>query len=109
MGKPTHGNRYATNNVVAVSSAGTGIAWSNGEFTGPEEALTRVKAAIAFKHVVNLFGLRIEAGSQTPLAALGAMASLWPGRTIITQAPNDVIDAIERYGYPHTFLPKEYR
>lgn len=102
--KQAHGNRYNPEAVVAVSSAGTGIAWAGGDFHGPEDSLDAIAASILLGRVINFNGCFIAAGDDNPMSALAAMASLRPGRTIVTEAPESVLDELRRHGYLHPFI-----
>lgn len=104
-----HGTRYGVEDVVAVSSGGVGLAWSNGEFTGPQDVLRTVRINAALGEHVDLYGADLVCNDYTPLGALAAMASVRPGRTRITRAPESVLAVLRERGYAHSFIAEEVR
>lgn len=100
----SNGTRIEVGPTVAVSSAGVGLAWCDGQFHGPKEALDDLTYAITTGWPVTVLGADLIPSADTPLGALAALFSRRPGRTVITEAPDDVLDTVLRAGYLHTFI-----
>lgn len=89
-----HANRYDTGPTVAVTSGSLKGAWNNGVFVGDPELVEWAKTRAEFHNTVRVFGLDLECDADTPLGALAALSSWSPGRTIVIEAPNEIIDAL---------------
>lgn len=91
---PHHNRKYHTGPTVAVNVAGHPIGWNGGVFSGDSASVAWSKAATRAGDMVDVFGTLIEASNDTPLGAIAAMASAAPGRMVVVQAPDDVLDIL---------------
>lgn len=99
------GIRYETGPTIAVAVADKTAAWNDGHFIGDEEIVTFAEHMAAGEIELNVFNQVITASYEDPLGALAAMAGYWPGRCIVTEAPDDVVEAIQiepHLGYVNT-------
>lgn len=92
------GIRYATGPTIAVGVADLRGAWNGGVFAGDPVLVQWARDMADANVTVEVFDTVLTAGDDTPLGALAALASYAPGRTIITQAPDDVLAALVRFG-----------
>lgn len=93
---PGQGTRYDTGPTVALTVKDLRGGWNNGVFAGDDELVEWAREMADAEEPVVVFGMEVIAGHYTPLGALAAMASYWPGRAIVTEAPDNVLDLLAR-------------
>ena len=88
----THPNsiRYDTGPTLTVHVADYTCSWNGGIFAGDPELVNWANTLADTPTTVTAFDTTGTTGRDTPLAALLAIASYWPGRAIITQLPNEL-------------------
>lgn len=96
MNNPTAGpgTRYDTGPTVAATVADLRCAWNAGIFAGDAELVRWAEQMADSEVEATVFGFRLQANAHTPLGALVAMASYSPGRVVVTEAPEHVLDLI---------------
>lgn len=100
-----HGVRYDTGPTVAATVNGVGAAWNGGVFKAADpDVLTLITDAASNATVVDYNGMDLTCGPDNALAALAAIISVNPGRAVITQAPQSLLDHLAAGGYPHASL-----
>lgn len=105
MTTPNTGVRYDTGPTIAVAVKDKTASWNDGHFFGDPEVVKFAEHMAAGAIPIEVFNQTITASYDNPLGALAAMAGYWPGRVIVTEAPDEVIEAIqiEPYmGYTNT-------
>lgn len=94
--KPDHPNRkHRTGDTLSVNVAGVAMGWNGGVFSGPKASVERAQLAADIGEIVNLYGATIAANNTSALGALAAMAAASPGRTVVVDAPDDVIAVLD--------------
>lgn len=69
-------------------------AWNNGQFFGDKELVDWATMCANAKVTTHVYGMDVICDRETPMGALAAMACRLPGRTLITEAPEDVLNAV---------------
>ena len=85
-----------TINTVEVSIEGVCAYWSDGEFSGDDTIVQAALIAAASQHVYNLHGNNVTCDADTALGAIAALSVTSPGRTVVLQAPGEVLDFVFR-------------
>lgn len=80
--------------LVAVSIDGKGVAWCDGIFQGDPALVAYAERPAEISQVVRIHDTTLTADPDTPLGALAALAAYSPGRALITEAPDIVLDEI---------------
>lgn len=80
--------------LIAVSVDGRGAAWCDGQFSGDPEVVSMAKIALSTKLPVEVFGQELLAEPDTPVGIAAALFAYSPGRTVIVEAPDEVIDTL---------------
>lgn len=86
--------------VVAVNVDGAAAAWCDGVWTGDDVIIDSAKFAIQAGMKYRLHGAEVVAGEADVLGIAAALGSHRPGRTIITQCPPEVSQALEHNEMP---------
>jgi hypothetical protein len=105
MTTPNTGVRYDTGPTIAVAVKDQTASWNDGHFFGDPEVVKFAEHMAAGQIPIEVFNQTITASYDDPLGALAAMAGYWPGRVIVTEAPDEIVEAIqiEPYmGYANT-------
>lgn len=92
--KAKHGNRYDTGPVVGVNVDGLHGGWCHGTFAGHRDLVKDARFAAQISAQVPLGMVTVTASADTPLGAVAALAWRCPGRLLVTEAPDDVIDVL---------------
>ena len=91
--------------ILAVSVDGRGAAWCDGIFSGDREIVAFAKRAVRYNATTDLLGTRIMADDTSAVGAYAALASYRPGRTIVAQAPAEVIETLGALSAAHNATP----
>lgn len=91
-----HGKRYDTGPSLGVVVGDHRGGWNNGVFAGDPVLVQWAEEAAACSATVKAFGLDLTADSTTPMGALAAFASYEPGRCVVHEAPEEVLEALPR-------------
>lgn len=105
MTTPNTGVRYDTGPTIAVAVKDKTAAWNDGHFVGDQDVVKFAEHMASGAVEVEVFNQTITASYTDPLGALAAMAAYWPGRVIVTEAPEEVLEAIQmepHLGYVNT-------
>lgn len=99
------GVRYDTGPTIAIAVKDKTAAWNDGHFVGDQEVVKFAEHMAAGEVDMHVFNQVITASYTDPLGALAAMAGYWPGRVVITEAPEEILEAIQiepHLGYINT-------
>lgn len=95
-GPDQRGNRYPTDEPVVVKIGDAVASWSLGDFAGDEDLVSNALFAASVGEQVPLLGATVTATSEDPVGAFAALVSSHPGRYVLTSAPDEVYDMLER-------------
>lgn len=99
-----HGNRYNNGPLVSVAVADKAGSWMAGRFHGDPELVEQAQLAADAGLEIELFGVVFTADTVTAGGALAALASYSPGRVIVTEAPDMIIEAFQAAARTHRHL-----
>lgn len=79
--------------VVTVDVDGLHAHWDGTAFTGDGTVVEAARVAVKIGQVVDVFGLfPVQADDTDPVGAVAALSAHRPGRTRVTELPEDVSD-----------------
>ena len=91
----SHRNRMTTH-TVEVSIEGVRAYWADGEFSGDDNIIQAALDAVNSQRVYSLHGNNVICTADTALGALAALSVTSPGRTVVLQAPGEVLALVFR-------------
>lgn len=97
MTESNSGNRYNTGPSVAVISGDLKGAWNDGVFVGDAELVEFAQIASQTSVEIKLFNTALNCGSDTPEGALASLAARNPGRTVVIEAPDDLLKRLSGF------------
>lgn len=86
--------KYDLGPTLSVETDGLAAAWCDGHWRGDEEISKEARFNVEIGYEYRLFGTWVKCSEDTPLGVAAALCSYLPGRALLQQAPQDVIDTL---------------